>query len=84
MADKLPVPLRDWILIRREKKGGSLILPDSSQVSFDFYAEAIGEAVEGIKPGDRLALRPAVMNQGVPLEGDYALLPEGSVIGVYR
>ena len=30
MADKpLPVPLRDWVLVRKEKKGGGLILPDA-------------------------------------------------------
>lgn len=86
MADKpLPIPLRDWVLVRKEKKGGSLILPDAAQEAFEFYAEAVGDDAEGIEAGDRLEMRPNFIRaNAVVLDDDHALVPSGGVCGVYR
>jgi hypothetical protein len=81
----LPIPLRDWVLVRKDKKGGSLILPDSAQAAFEFYVEAAGPEAEGIEVDDRLELRPNFIKaNAVIIDDDHALVPAGGVVGVYR
>lgn len=82
--DVLPSPLRDWILVRKEKKSSGLILPDSAPDAHDFFAVKCGPDVETVSDGDRLMFMPQrAMSQIVKIDDDHALIPQGAIVAVF-
>jgi len=84
-ATILPAPLGNWVLVRKEKKSGGLILPDSAADAFNFIVVDSGPDVEGLEAGERIELMPRLaLATGVMLDDHHALLKAETIIGVYR
>lgn len=83
---ELPTPLGEWVLVRKEKKdAGGLILPDSADAAYHYYAQDVGPEANYVQAGDRLELHPRrSLANAVMINDEYALVPADCFVGVYR